>query len=215
MDSIKNHFAIDKNTSGYYGVETGDYTIQDGGMEVLNTYVAGQYIYIKGSTLNDGAYRVEAFKDGIVSFRPNLTDYPNWVKPTGAGNAYKTGDKVLHNNHRWLCLQDINIIEPGYPGTTGEWWEEIAGNEIQDPMTDEYFTNGTIYSLRVPYDFIEAVKNITEFTTSSEGKQDNIASASFGIQSVSYATGVDGMKAGWQTVFNKTLSKWRRMHSDI
>lgn len=206
MSHLKNYFITNK-------YETGKHSLVNGELAVKNKYLKGQYVLIQGSMLNDGSYKVESFEDGIISFRPKVEEYPPWIKPTNSTNAYFIGDKVSHNNKRWVSLQDINIIEPDYPSTTGTWWDEIAGGEIQDPLTDEDFT-GTIYSQRIPNDFIELVK-IIQAEIQTDTTPSNVVSASFGIQSVTYATDGNGVKAGWQTTHARELSQYRRYSSDV
>lgn len=43
-------------------------------------------------------------------------DIPNWVQPTGAHDAYNTGDQVTHNNAVWESTIDANVWEPGVYG---------------------------------------------------------------------------------------------------
>lgn len=39
-----------------------------------------------------------------------------WIQPTGAQDAYQTGDKVLHNNSVWVSTADNNVWEPSVYG---------------------------------------------------------------------------------------------------
>lgn len=48
-------------------------------------------------------------------------EWPEWVQPTGAHDAYKTGTKVTHNGVRYISIIDANITEPG---TDERWWQE-------------------------------------------------------------------------------------------
>lgn len=67
-----------------------------------------------------------------ASWKPSLTpalwnkisieEWPEWVQPTGAHDAYAKGDKVSHNNKRWVSTVDANTWEPGVYG-----WEESNG----------------------------------------------------------------------------------------
>ena len=50
----------------------------------------------------------------------SIEEYPEWVQPTGAQDAYNTGDKVSHNGKHWESLVDSNVWEPGVYG-----WQEI------------------------------------------------------------------------------------------
>ena len=46
-------------------------------------------------------------------------EYPEWIQPSGAQDAYKTGDKVSHNEKHWISNTDNNVWEPGVYG-----WDE-------------------------------------------------------------------------------------------
>lgn len=43
-------------------------------------------------------------------------EWPEWVQPTGAHDAYSIGDKVSHNEKHWISDYDANIWEPGVFG---------------------------------------------------------------------------------------------------
>lgn len=44
--------------------------------------------------------------------RVSVDEYPEWVQPTGAHDAYNIGDKVSHNDAHWVSLIDANVYEP-------------------------------------------------------------------------------------------------------
>ena len=46
-------------------------------------------------------------------------EYPEWVQPVGAQDAYPSGAKVSHNGKHWISSVDNNVWEPGIYG-----WEE-------------------------------------------------------------------------------------------
>ena len=48
-------------------------------------------------------------------------EWPDWIQPTGAHNAYAVGDKVTHDGKRWISTVDNNTWMPGEYG-----WEEAA-----------------------------------------------------------------------------------------
>ena len=48
-------------------------------------------------------------------------EWPEWVQPTGAQDAYAMGDKVSHNGSHWESTADANVWEPGVYG-----WTEVA-----------------------------------------------------------------------------------------
>lgn len=79
---------------------------------------------------------------------------------------------------------------------------------------DEKFL-GIVYGLAPPRDFLSLVDEIKEFSQSSAGAISNVTSASFGIQSYSFATDANGNRAGWQSTFAKRLNQYRRYSPDI
>ena len=46
-------------------------------------------------------------------------EWPEWVQPTGAHNAYAKGAKVMYNGKRWVSTAKGNVWVPGVCG-----WEE-------------------------------------------------------------------------------------------
>lgn len=50
----------------------------------------------------------------------SLDEFPEWVQPTGAQDAYRIGDKVSHNDKHWISTADNNVWEPGVYG-----WELV------------------------------------------------------------------------------------------
>lgn len=48
----------------------------------------------------------------------SLDEWPEWVQPTGAQDAYRIGDKVSHNGKHWVNDVDYNVYEPGVYGWT-------------------------------------------------------------------------------------------------
>lgn len=53
--------------------------------------------------------------------RTYTDEYPEWVQPTGAQDAYNTGDKVSHNDKHWISTVDANVWEPSVYG-----WDEVT-----------------------------------------------------------------------------------------
>ena len=46
-------------------------------------------------------------------------EWPEWIQPAGAHDAYAKGAKVSHNGKHWISTADANVWEPGVYG-----WEE-------------------------------------------------------------------------------------------
>ena len=51
----------------------------------------------------------------------SLEEFPQWVQPTGAHDAYKKGAKVSDEGKRWISNKDVNIYKPGL--VRGDWSE--------------------------------------------------------------------------------------------
>lgn len=51
----------------------------------------------------------------------SLDEFPEWVQPTGAQDAYNKGDKVSHNGKHWISTVDSNVWQPGVYG-----WSELS-----------------------------------------------------------------------------------------
>lgn len=45
-------------------------------------------------------------------------EWPEWIQPTGAHNAYALGAKVSHAGKHWISDVDANVWEPGVYGWT-------------------------------------------------------------------------------------------------
>lgn len=78
---------------------------------------------------NDSVYRVlqnhisqnDWTPDVAVSLYVEISveEFPQWVQPTGAHDAYKKGDKVTYDNKHWISTADNNVWQPGVYG-----WDE-------------------------------------------------------------------------------------------
>ena len=66
--------------------------------------------------------------------QPVETDeYPEFVQPTGAHDAYKIGDKITYNGKKYICKLDNCVWAPDvYPAG----WEEVVETDIEE-NTDE------------------------------------------------------------------------------
>ena len=51
----------------------------------------------------------------------SLDEYPEWVQPTGAHDAYNTGDKVSYNGKHYISTIDANTYAPDVYG-----WEVVT-----------------------------------------------------------------------------------------
>lgn len=69
-----------------------------------------------------GALWGEIDAEGNVVVPPPAEEYPAWVQPTGAHDAYKIGDKVTFNGQRYTSKINGNVWSPtAYPAG----WQEV------------------------------------------------------------------------------------------
>lgn len=50
--------------------------------------------------------------------RTSTEEWPEWIQPIGAADAYNIGDKVTHNAAHWISDVNANVWEPGVYGWT-------------------------------------------------------------------------------------------------
>ena len=55
--------------------------------------------------------RVTKLEGGSVT-PPVVDEYPQFVQPTGAHDAYNTGDKVTYNGKKYICQMDNCVWTP-------------------------------------------------------------------------------------------------------
>ena len=46
----------------------------------------------------------------------SVEEFPEWHQPTGAHDAYNTGDKVSYNGKHYICTVDGNVYAPDVYG---------------------------------------------------------------------------------------------------
>lgn len=46
----------------------------------------------------------------------SVDEYPEWVQPIGAHDAYNIGDKVTYNGQHYVCTSDANVYAPDVYG---------------------------------------------------------------------------------------------------
>lgn len=107
--------------------------------EIAQQNVSWYKQWVSGETLavgdrrayNDILYEVIQAHTTQDDWTPDVTpalfkqvwveEYPEWVQPTGAHDAYAKDDKVTHNNKKWISDLDSNVWEPGVYG-----WTEVV-----------------------------------------------------------------------------------------
>ncbi len=95
---------------------------------VEHTYVVGERLQYKNVL-----YRVIQAHTSQADWTPDITpalfvvvsldEWPEFVQPTGAHDAYKKGDKITFNGKHYISLIDANVYSPAaYPAG----WQEQA-----------------------------------------------------------------------------------------
>ena len=67
--------------------------------------------------------RVKALEEKSTTEEQTTDEYPEYVQPTGAHDAYKTGDKITYNGKKYICKMDNCVWSPDtYPAA----WKEVT-----------------------------------------------------------------------------------------
>lgn len=53
--------------------------------------------------------------------RTSTEEWPEWIQPTGAHDAYNKGDKCSYKEKHWICTIDGNVYAPDVYG-----WDEVV-----------------------------------------------------------------------------------------
>lgn len=74
-------------------------------------------LYIKISDLEDRVKLLEKTEE------PGEEEYPEFIQPSGAHDAYNIGDKIIYNGKKYICKIDGCVWSPdAYPAA----WEEVS-----------------------------------------------------------------------------------------
>lgn len=67
--------------------------------------------------------RIAALETSAGSTPLETPEYPEYVRPTGAHDAYNTGDKIIYNSKQYICQMDGCVWNPDtYP----DGWKEVV-----------------------------------------------------------------------------------------
>lgn len=74
------------------------------------------------------AARVSALENTKKPDEPDTPsdEYPAYVQPTGAHDAYHAGDKVTFNGKRYVCIAPEGVAVVWSPDTYPAYWEEVV-----------------------------------------------------------------------------------------
>ena len=97
------------------------------GVELFPAWVVGKaYAVNDRAQYNGTLYKCVQAHTSQADWTPNATpalwvvvsvdEYPEWVQPTGAHDAYNIGDKVTYNGQRYVCTSNANVYAPDVYG---------------------------------------------------------------------------------------------------
>ena len=102
------------------------------GVELFPMWAIGR-AYVVGDRVQHGGtlYKCVQAHTSQADWTPDATpalwvvvsidEYPEWVQPTGAHDAYNTGDKVSYNGKHYISTIDANTYAPDVYG-----WEIVT-----------------------------------------------------------------------------------------
>ena len=97
------------------------------GVELFPAWTTGKAYAVGDRVQHDGTlYKCAQAHTSQADWTPDATqalwvvvsieEFPEWVQPTGAHDAYNIGDKVSYNGQRYICTTDANVYAPGVYG---------------------------------------------------------------------------------------------------
>ena len=97
------------------------------GVELFPAWVVGKaYAVNDRAQYNGTLYKCVQAHTSQADWTPNATpalwktvsldEYPEWVQPTGAHDAYNIGDKVTYNGQHYVCTSNANVYAPDVYG---------------------------------------------------------------------------------------------------
>ena len=97
------------------------------GVELFPTWVIGKaYAVNDRAQYNGTLYKCVQAHTSQSDWMPSATpalwktvsvdEYPEWVQPTGAHDAYNIGDKVTYNGQHYVCTSNGNVYAPDVYG---------------------------------------------------------------------------------------------------
>ena len=97
------------------------------GVELFPAWVIGKaYAVNDRAQYNGTLYKCVQAHTSQADWMPSATpalwkivsidEYPEWVQPTGAHDAYNIGDKVTYNGQHYVCTSNANVYAPDVYG---------------------------------------------------------------------------------------------------
>ena len=93
--------------------------------------------------------------------------------------------------------------------------KETSGCEfvytVEDAESISHVWSGTVYEMRLPFNFLKMANRILEWANSDEAKPSTLAGETVaGVYTWRRASASNGLPLGWQELFAKELSVYRR-----
>ena len=77
---------------------------------------------------------LESTGEGTEEPTEPVDEYPEYVQPTGAHDAYHIGDKITYNGKKYICKLDGFVWTPDdYP----QGWEEVVEEATEEVVESE------------------------------------------------------------------------------
>ena len=97
--------------------------------------LAAQVIALKSEIELHGKY-IETLNTAISNLGGEVTEpeepvqeeYPPYVQPTGAHDAYHRGDKITFNGKKYECIAPDGVAVVWDPATYPAYWQEVQAN---------------------------------------------------------------------------------------
>ena len=97
------------------------------GVELFPAWVVGKaYAVNDRAQYNGTLYKCVQAHTSQADWMPSATpalwktvsvdEYPEWVQPAGAHDAYNIGDKVTYNGQHYVCTSNANVYAPDVYG---------------------------------------------------------------------------------------------------
>lgn len=103
------------------------------------------------------------WEPGVTNWREQPVDgsAPAWIQPTGAEDAYDTGEQVTHTGETWSSNIDANTTEPGVDPTDQFWAPQtVPDNETEWAEPRDYLVADIRFYADVQYSCLQAHTSI-------------------------------------------------------
>lgn len=86
-------------------------------------------------SVNDNTKNIQAIKDKLEEGgtvvpepepEPEPEEYPEYVQPTGAHDAYHKDDKITFNGEKYICIAGDGIAVVWSPDEYPDYWQKVS-----------------------------------------------------------------------------------------